>query len=86
MGLIGLLRVLRAPRFSWSLDDDSAPECVVALECVGRVYTVNISMNLRCSLIPNGPTNKSSSGNALSSHAFALSSYDEIQDSSSNGG
>lgn len=29
-------------------------------------------MNLRCSLIPNGPTNRSSSGNALSFRAFAL--------------
>lgn len=44
----------------------------LSLECVGRVYTVNISMNLRCALIPNGLTNRSSSGNALLSRAFAL--------------
>lgn len=45
-----------------------SPSCVEYARWSGpRIYTVNISMNLRCGLIPNGLTNRSSSGNVLTS-------------------
>lgn len=92
VGPIGLLRVLRASRRdspTWTTDRYTRRPSNRARVCWPRLHSKYINEFTMRALIPNGPTNRSSSGNALSFPAFALVARQRragIQDSSSNAG